>query len=421
MFADGLQLLLQMDIGSFLSMFWHAVVFEIPRFILAITAVGAAEAAGQSKLPRRAGFRPKISILLPGHNEGESLRRCILGLREQTRNDIQIVVIDDGSTDNMSVVGNDLRAKNLIDVFLYRGMRSGKSAASNLGFTYCTGEIIIIADIDTTFDRDAIERLVEPFADPRVGGVAGNIGVRNAHVNLLTRFQAIQYLVSISLGRRVSDMLGILFISSGAFAAFRREALFAIGGCSVGPGEDADLTIKLRRAGWKVRFQPHAWALTDVPETLPALIRQRLRWSRSLIRVRIRKFKSIFNPLRPNFSAIDALGTVDIIWFQALLPASFFAYVVWLFSYFGSFAWIILSAVTSYYVVASFISFAIAGSVSGSYARVSLMLYVPGYTLFNAYVLRTVAIIAYLDELIFRHSYRDPYVPRRVSNAVERY
>jgi len=422
MLFDGLVLVSQIDLGAFFAMFWHAIAFELPRFLFAVMAVGAVEAAGGGRRTvRRRDYRPTISVLMPGHNEGANLQRAIQGLREQTRNDMQIIVIDDGSSDNMADVGNALKRDGLVDIFVYRGMRSGKSAATNLGLSYCTGDVVIILDIDTSFDRDAIERIVEPLADPRVGAVSGNIAVRNPAASVIARFQAIQYFISISLGRRVSDMLGVLFITSGAFSAFRREALLAIGGCSVGPGEDADLAIKVRRAGWKVRFAPEAWALTDVPEHLLALVNQRLRWSRSLVRVRARKFKPMFNPFQPNFSLIDALGTIDIIWFQAILPASFYIYIVWLFAYFGSFAWTILGAVTCWYMLMSLVTFTVALSVSGHQARPWLLLYVPGYALFNAYILRAVTFTAYLQELIFRSSYRDSYVPRRVSAQVERF
>jgi cellulose synthase/poly-beta-1,6-N-acetylglucosamine synthase-like glycosyltransferase len=279
----------------------------------------------------------------------------------------------------------------------------------------------VIADIDTTFDRDGIARIIEPFSDPAVGGVAGNIAVHNPDASMMTRFQAIQYLISISLGRRVSDLFGIVFIASGAFAAFRREALLSIGGWEVGPGEDADITIKLRRAGWKVRFQPTAWALTDVPENFTALLKQRLRWNRSLVRVRARKFKAMFDPRKPNFSCINALGTLDIIYFQALLPGSFYIYIVWLFASYDAFAWVILGIVTMVYTLAALLSFTLAMVVSEHHGRWSLLPYVPAYTLFNAYVMRAIEVGAYIDELVFRHSYKDTYVPTRVQNQAERF
>lgn len=418
MLSGALSIVGQLSFGSFVIMFWHMLIFELPRFLISVFVVGGIKAL--------TGFRPtpeshqlSISVLMPGHNEGAALRQTVVGLREQTRREIQIVIVDDGSTDDMSVVGRQLEAEGLIDVFLATGLRSGKSAAANLGLARCSGDVVVIADIDTSFDRDALERIVEPFASHSVGAVSGNIGVRNADASIIAKFQAVQYLLSISLGRRVADMLDIVFIASGAFAAFRREALLSIGGWEVGPGEDADLTVKLRRAGWKVRFQPDAWALTDVPETLPSLTRQRLRWNRTLIRVRFRKFARMFDPSWPNFSLIDAIGTADILYFQALLPASFFVYVFWLFAHYGTFAWIILSVVTLIYAITSLFSFLIAISVSDHYGRLTLLPYVPGYALMNAYVLRAISVWAYVDELIFRRSYKDTYVPSRVLKQAE--
>ncbi|WEX09059.1 glycosyltransferase [Chelativorans sp. AA-79] len=419
MFSDSIHLADQLDLPAFVTMFWHMLVFEVPRFLIAIFVIGATEAFRRAE-PQPDPVRPlSLSVLMPGHNEGASLRQTVIGLRDQTRSITQVVVVDDGSTDDMMSVGQQLKSEGLIDVFVATGLRGGKSAAANLGLTYCTGDIVIIADIDTSFDRDALEKVTEPFQDPRVGAVAGNLAVRNPNASVIAKFQAIQYLLSISLGRRVTDMLDIVFIVSGAFGAFRREALMSVGGWEVGPGEDADITVKLRRTGWKIRFQPNAWALTDVPDTVLALVRQRLRWNRTLVRVRVRKFARMFDTSRHNFSAADALGTLDIIYFQAILPASFFVYIVWLFAHFGTFAWVILGVVTIVYMTSALISFLIAASVSDHYGRLGLLLYVPGYALFNAYVLRAIAVYAYLDELIFRRSYKDTYVPSRVLNQAE--
>jgi poly-beta-1,6-N-acetyl-D-glucosamine synthase len=418
MINEGVSLVGQLSFAAFFAMFWHAIIFEVPRFLISVFVVAGVKAV-RPGVPARP-CQCRISVLLPGHNEGASLRQTIVGLREQTRNDAEIVVIDDGSTDEMARVGRQLQEEGLIEVFLSTGLRGGKSAAANLGLARCTGDIIVIADIDTSFDRDALERIVEPFNEAEVGVVSGNIAVRNVDASVISKFQAIQYLVSISLGRRVTNMLDVVFIASGAFAAFRREALTSIGGWEVGPGEDADITVKLRRAGWKVRFQPDAWALTDVPDSVLALVRQRLRWNRTLVRVRLRKFARMFDPSWPNFSLREALGSLDIIYFQAFLPASFFIYIVWIFYYFGSFAWVILIAVTAVYIFTAIISFVVAVSVSDHYGRLAFIAYVPGYALFNAYVLRAVSVYAYLDEIISRRSYKDTYVPSRVLKQAER-
>ncbi len=422
MLPEHLFLALPIDVAGFVAMFWHAIVFEVPRFLIAALAVGAAEyIAKKAKRQPRVPSDLKVSLLLAGHNEGGCLEKAIAALQEQTYRKFEIIVIDDGSTDDMAQVGTRLFRHGSIDRFLSTGIRGGKSAAANFGLGYCTGDVVLIADIDTTFDRDAVEKILQPFSDARVGAVSGNLAVRNTEASVVSRFQAIQYLMSISLGRRVTDMLGTLFIASGAFAAFRREALEQIGGWEVGPGEDADITVKLRRAGWRVRFQPDAWALTDVPESSLALFRQRLRWNRSLVRVRVRKFACVFNPFARKFSLSDALGHLDIIFYQGIMPMSFYVYLIWLFGTYGSGALFILAAVSLVYVVVSTISFGIAVGVSGHYGNLRLLPYVPGYALYNAYLLRAVSVYSYLDELLFRKSYEDSYVPQRVLKAADKF
>ncbi|MEZ5596519.1 MAG: glycosyltransferase [Pseudomonadales bacterium] len=411
---------------GYLSMFWHAIVFEVPRFVIAGFAVFVVEF---TRTMRSARERPtaspeqriRVSLLLAGHNEGACLEKAIAALQEQTYRNFEIIVVDDGSTDDMADVGRRLFRDGRIDRFLSTGIRGGKSAAANYGLTFCTGDVVMIADIDTTFDRDALALVLQPFSDASVGAVSGNLAVRNLDATLVTRFQAIQYLTSISLGRRVTDMLGTLFIASGAFAAFRREALIGVGGWEVGPGEDADITVKLRRAGWKIRFRADAWALTDVPESALALFRQRLRWNRSLVRVRLRKFANVFNPFRENFSFADAYGHFDILFYQGVMPLSFYVYLCWLVATYGVAAFFVLAAVSLVYIGASVFSFLIAVGISGHYGHLRLLPYVPGYALFNAYLLRAVSVYSYLDEFFLRKSYQDTYVPRRVLDAADKY
>jgi cellulose synthase/poly-beta-1,6-N-acetylglucosamine synthase-like glycosyltransferase len=397
-------------------MFWYALVIEIPRFTLGLVVVSGCFLLKPWRprpvIPRNTG----VSVLFPGHNEGSALRQAIIALGEQTRRNLQIVVVDDGSTDDMAKIGRQLKAEGLIDVFVSTGLRGGKSAATNLGLTFCTGEVVVVGDVDTSFDRYAIERVLEPFGDPLVGCVSGNIGVRNHQSSIIAKFQAIEYLITISLGRRLSDLLGMLMISSGAFAAFRRDALKAVGGWDVGPGEDADVTLKLRRAGWKVRFAPEAWALTDVPETASALFKQRRRWNASFVRVRLVRFRAILNPFHRNFSFLSALGTIDLIWFNLMLPVMSLFYVVSCISFYGSFLWVILIAVNAFYVITTTIVFICALATSGSYGHISLTPYVIGYSLFRVYVMRMHTVWTYVDEFFLRKSYRDTFVPSKVLN-----
>jgi cellulose synthase/poly-beta-1,6-N-acetylglucosamine synthase-like glycosyltransferase len=410
----------QLDWSAFISLFWPFFILEVPRYALAALTVAGAELLSA---PRPVPQVPpgRLTLLLPGHNEGPALRRSVETVREQTRPPDEIIVIDDGSTDDMRKQAQALRREGLVDLVLSTDLRGGKSSAANLGVYYATGDFVITTDIDTSFDRDAFARILEPFNDPKVGGVAGNLAVRNSHRSIMTAYQAIEYLITISLGRRISDMLNILFIISGAWAAFRREALIGVGGYEVGPGEDADLTTKLRCAGYGVRFAPHSWALTDVPETVLAYVKQRLRWSRSLIRFRMRKFGTVFNPFQARFSLINALGMLDLLFFQFILSLFFYVYVVVMAYFYGEFFLVILAAVTLYYTCLSVFQFMLAHLLSQRHSRLSLLPFVLTYGVFQTYLHRLVRLWAYLDELIFRRSYRDPYVPRRVLDNTEHF
>ena len=126
---------------------------------------------------------------------------------------------------------------------------------AQVGLSSCTGDIVVISDIDTTFDRSAFAEMMGYFADPRVGAVSGNIGVRNARVSLITRHQAIEYAINISLGRSIQDVLGILSIVSGRLAP-SAVAIEEVGGKDVEVGEDADLTMKLGARGGAFALPP---------------------------------------------------------------------------------------------------------------------------------------------------------------------
>jgi cellulose synthase/poly-beta-1,6-N-acetylglucosamine synthase-like glycosyltransferase len=418
-------LLQQMDWHVWLAMFWYMVLLEVPRYTFSFVVVAGSEITGIGR--RKGGVaqaRQRVSVVIAGHNEAEAMRKCLRSLAEQTRRIDEIIAVDDGSTDGMREVLQELRRDGLIHIALCNQVRCGKAAACNLGMGIASGDIIVNVDADCSYDRDAIAKLLEPFADPRVGAACGNIGVRNAAASVVTSYQAVEYLVSISLGKRVLDMFDLVVCASGAFAAFRREALQQVGANVPGPGEDFDMTMRLRRAGWAIRFVGDSWCMTDVPETLGALVRQRRRWDRDTIRIRLRKFRDVFTSSRGRFNAMETWEQVEFLFLNLIVTLIFPAYIGWLFFVFGADAWILLVAVGLIYTVLDAIAFSLAAIVSRRYdlrAITALLPYVVTYGFFNGYVMRTVRLWAYFEEWVFRTSYRDAYVPQRVLDVADRY
>jgi poly-beta-1,6-N-acetyl-D-glucosamine synthase len=265
-----------------------------------------------------------------GHNEVGTIRDCVESIDAD-----QVIVVDDGSTDGMWGVVGELRSERLVDNAIRLPIRSSKTTAINIALTSCTGEVVFIVDADTVLERDAIQRMLRYFADPHVAGVCGELQVRNETASLTTRFQAIEYAIAISMGRQVSDILDLMPNVSGAFGAFRRSALQRVGGLDMEVAEDAALTMKLRNAGYKIRFAPGAVGCTNVPETVTGLTLQRLRWDAGLITIWCRRCIGNISPLSPNFRLIEALLILDVLWFSIILPLVFPIYCVWLWSKIG--------------------------------------------------------------------------------------
>ncbi len=423
--GDIFTFLAQMDLITFVKMFWFFILFDIGRYSLAIIPVlfGAVIERLEPKKKNNdyKKYSNQVTILLAGHNEGDCLKSSVLSLREQTVKGLKIIVVDDGSTDNMADVAHELQRDGLIHTSLRAGIRGGKASALNLGLGHCDREFILSMDIDTSLDRDAVERMLEKMNDDSVGAVSGNIAVRNKYASLMTRFQAVEYLDSISVGRRFSSLMDILGIVSGAFGLFRRDAILQVGGWEVGPGDDSDLTNRLRRAGWKIRFAHKAMALTDVPVTFLAYVKQRLRWNRSIIRVRARKFGVNFNPFSPMFSISNLISVVNIIYFQAVSSLMFYIYLFWTIWYFSDHAILILMITSVIYLTESTLIFIFTCFLYPEREPLKLGVYIFGQSLFNTYVMRAVRLYAYFDEIIFRNSYNDSFYPSKVRYQVEKF
>ncbi|MFD5749379.1 bifunctional polysaccharide deacetylase/glycosyltransferase family 2 protein [Streptomyces sp. NPDC127033] len=216
-----------------------------------------------------------VSVIVPAYNEKECIANTLNSLAASTH-PIEIVVVDDGSTDGTAEIAESLGLPN---VRVVRQENAGKSAALNNGVRQAAYDIVVMMDGDTVFEPDTVRELVQPFGDERVGAVAGNAKVGNRDT-LIGAWQHIEYVMGFNLDRRMYDVLGCMPTIPGAIGAFRRRAVLDEGGMSEDTlAEDTDITIALHRAGWRVVYAEHARAWTEAPATVGQLWRQRYRWS----------------------------------------------------------------------------------------------------------------------------------------------
>jgi poly-beta-1,6-N-acetyl-D-glucosamine synthase len=256
---------------------------------------------------------PRVSILIPAHNEQEIIGDAIAGALDQDYPDFEVIVIDDGSTDLTAHVAATTAAR-----LIRHDCNRGKAAALNSGAAAARGEVIVTCDADGYLDRQALRHLVAPLGDPSIGAVAGQ--VRLAHPRgALRRFQVMEYDYSQGLLKRAQfASSGSVLVAPGPVSAYRADVLNAVGGV---PGdtltEDFDLALRVIGHGLRIAYSPHAVAYTDAPRTDLELRRQRLRWGRGGLQV-FRKHRRLIGSRRLGIASLFWLPYSYLTWYAAL-------------------------------------------------------------------------------------------------------
>ncbi|HET7226016.1 MAG TPA: glycosyltransferase [Candidatus Eisenbacteria bacterium] len=244
--------------------------------VLWITSLALIAARWRRPLPT--GDVGSVSVLIAAYNEAAVIGRTVQAALGGDTSPLEVIVVDDGSTDGTA---DEVRLIAALDprVRLLTQANAGKAAALNHALAEARGEVLVCLDADTVIASDALRKLVRHFADPEVGAVAGNVKVGNI-VNVWTRWQSIEYVVSQNLDRRAYGMLNAIAVVPGAIGAWRRQAIAGVGGfLSDTLAEDMDLTWRLRLHGWRIANANDALGFTEVPDHLGALLRQRFRWT----------------------------------------------------------------------------------------------------------------------------------------------
>jgi biofilm PGA synthesis N-glycosyltransferase PgaC len=270
--------------------FINDFVYLYPLFMSFVWMIGALiffnRIERKTKFPPAMKEYPFFSILIPCHNEEAQIIETVTKLLELDYPHYEIILIDDGSTDKTASMLHELTEKHEQVRAVYLKENQGKGEALNVGCLVAKGDLILTIDADALLDPVALKWLAWHFERfPRVGAITGNPRVLN-RTTLLGKIQTGEYASIIGLIKRTQRILGKVLTVSGVIAAFRKQALLSAGLWDKDMvTEDIDITWKLEKHFWDVRFEPRAVCWVLVPETLKGLWRQRLRWAQGGIEV----------------------------------------------------------------------------------------------------------------------------------------
>ncbi len=293
---------------AFYWLFWISIVAGITRAVFVIVA-------SQLRTPhplRVADYAPPVTVLIPAYCEEETVIDTVNAVLASDYPDLKVVVIDDGSTDDTCVRLLETYGRNS-RVLITRQANHGKYAALNHAYTHVDTDIVVAIDADTQIAPDAIRKIVRHFCDPAIGAVAGNVKVRNRD-RLLARMQALEYLTSQNVDRRASEVINGMLVVPGALGAWRRKAVEDAGYYSSETfAEDADLTVSVIRAGYKVVYEEAAIARTVAPISLDRFLHQRLRWLFGMMQTGWKHRSAVFE-----MKGIGLISITDLLLFGVL-------------------------------------------------------------------------------------------------------
>ena len=259
---------------------------------------------------------PAVTVLIPAYNEESVIVETVNSVLLSDLKDIHVIVVDDGSSDKTLELLQANFGRNEAVQIIHQA-NHGKAAALNNALLHARTDIVVTIDADTEIEPDAIRKLLRHFSDPTVAAVAGNVKVGNRS-RWLTRWQALEYVTSQNMEKRAFDLLNCITVVPGALGAWRRKAIEDGGGITADTvAEDADLTIAIRRLGWRITYDEEAIAWTEAPETPGALIRQRFRWTFGTLQSFWKHANTLF---RPKYGTLGFIALPNIFVFQIALP-----------------------------------------------------------------------------------------------------
>lgn len=400
---------------------------EAPRYVFSavlMTMWDLVSKSWNSRLPgpHCAGYfyTPDVSVIIAGYNEGETIARTMNSVLDRYPG-LQLVVVDDGSTDSMYQEALECARGRPGIIVIRRAQRGGKSSALNFGLRYATAEIVVTVDADSLLADNAIYELIQPLQDPLVAAVSASVLAWNPFDSLCSMLQAYEYRQTIFVSRMARGRASLLSIVSGAFGAFRTQVLKDLGGWDVGPGEDGELVLRLRKAGYQIGSAPYATCLTNVPTSWRRLFWQRCRWDRTVITFECRKHEDMGFPWRGNFRWSNFWVLCERWFFNVVCVYTFWLYGLWLLIEYPASSMRLLPLLYCCGVCLELLQMLVLLYYSDRLKQDLLLSAVlPLYPLYQVFM-KIVNVFALTREILFRDSGADNFVPLHVRSQTWRW
>lgn len=266
---------------------------------------------------------PLVTIIIPAYNEEKVLIPAIESVLEIDYPNLEILVVDDGSTDDTFTVAMTMEKHDQVRVI--HQANAGKSAALNFGISQAIGEYYVCMDADSVLSKNILLEAIPYFEeDPNLAAVAGAVKVGNSK-NILTAFQNLEYIIGLNFHKKAQSFLKMVTIVPGPIGVFNREKVYAIGGYSSDTfAEDSDLSMRLLMEGYNIKYCDKISAVTEAPDDINSLITQRYRWSRGMVQA---IFKGI-GLLRGNYSLRGLLVILYMFFETIIIPLVNFSFIV---------------------------------------------------------------------------------------------
>ena len=253
------------------------------------------EGCDEAKIKPRASYKlagidnniPFVSLIVPTFNEAKVIERKIANLRElqYPKDSLEVIIVDSGSIDGtVELARASLDGAQTNSVFpfkiLVQEKRDGKASALNFCRPYCNGNIIVMTDADTLFEKQALALIVSKFEDPTVGAVSGKLIIRNSKDTTSTKFEK-SYRDIFDIIRTGESNLDSTPIFNGPISAYRKDLMADLNPATI--ADDTELSLKIREKGWKAIYEPLACAYEYTPENFKSKNKQKIRRGQGIL------------------------------------------------------------------------------------------------------------------------------------------